>query len=143
MAFEFTNDDIRKISDVLGVKEKGSGGTWSWQIKDSDNYKPMVLTLYGKAGLGGDSEGPLLSVQTRHGYYELHDISHYLFFEPDEIIFINAGEEKLSSLIIGRQCTCSLYSNINRSILNSDFSELDPAVLLSAMQLSITENVLD
>jgi hypothetical protein len=65
-----------------------------------------------------------------------------MFFEPDEIIFIAHDNEFMSSLIIGKQCTCSLYSNISVKILKSDFADLHPAVLLSAMQLSIAESSL-
>jgi len=81
-------------------------------------------------------------VQTHHGYYELHDISGYLVFEPDEIIFVQAEKNTVSSIIIGKLCTCSMYSNIRREILKADFSTLDNAVLLSAMQLSLAESIL-
>jgi hypothetical protein len=35
-----------------------------------------------------------------------------------------------------------MYANISRDVLGADFAELDPAVLLSAMQLSLTESIL-
>jgi hypothetical protein len=100
------------------------------------------LTIYNNVELGKNKKGTLLSVQTHHGYYELHDCQSFLVFEPDEVIFINANDTFVSSLIIGGRCTCSMYTNISRDILNSDFSKLDPAVLLSAMQLSLTESIL-
>lgn len=138
----FQKDDIEKINEILGKSAEDLGEIYSWKLTNEENTKPMVITLYTNVGIGGDEKGALISVQTRHGYYELHGITNYLVFEPDEVIFISADSEKLSSLIIGKQCTCSLYSNIKREILNADFAELDPAVLLSAMQLSITENML-
>jgi hypothetical protein len=58
------------------------------------------------------------------------------------VIFLQNTESKVSSLIIGKNSSCSLFSNISRDILGADFSELDPAVLLSAMQLSLTEGSL-
>jgi hypothetical protein len=64
-----------------------------------------------------------------------------MIFEPEEVIFINQKDDLLSSLIIGKNCTCSLFSNINRHILNADFNTLDPSVLLAAMQLSLTESI--
>jgi hypothetical protein len=65
-----------------------------------------------------------------------------MIFEPDEVIFIQATSDKVSSLIIGKNCSCSMYANISRDVLGADFAELDPAVLLSAMQLSLTESIL-
>lgn len=138
----FDKSDIKKISEVLNSEPDDFGNAYSWKLTNKDNSKPMVITLYTDAKIGNELKGSLISVQTRHGYYELHGITNYLVFEPDEIIFINANSELLSCLIIGKECTCSLYSNIRREILNADFSELDSAVLLSAMQLSITENLL-
>lgn len=137
----FDKSDIDKINSILSVQAQDYGNAFSWKLTNKDNTKPMVVTLYNEVNTGNDRSS-LISVQTRHGYYELHDVTNYLIFEPDEIIFINASETKLSSLIIGKECTCSLYSNINREILKADFSDLDSAVLLSAMQLSITENLL-
>lgn len=138
----FKKEDIEIINKVLGTDAEVYGNAYSWKLINSENTKPMVITLYKSAEIGIGRQGSLISVQTRHGYYELHDIATYLVFEPDEIIFVHANDEYISSLIVGKQCTCSLYSNIRREILNADFAELDSAVLLSAMQLSITENML-
>lgn len=138
----FTESDIKEISRILNSAPKHFENSWQWQIKKQDNSKPLVLSIYKDAALGDDKKGVIISVQTQHGFYELHDCSGFMLFDPDEVFFIKSEGEFVSSLIVGRQCTCSLYSGIRREILNSDFSKLEPAVLLSAMQLSITENSL-
>lgn len=138
----FGNEDIKKISELLGVEPKSYENAWIWTLINDDYSKPLVFTLYSGIDIGSESEGALVSVQTMHGYYELHGVKSYMFFEPDEVIFISVEGEYMSSLIIGKECTCSLYSNISIKILNSDFSELHPAVLLSAMQLSIAESAI-
>lgn len=136
----FGNADIRKISELLEAEPKVYDNAWIWTLVNIDYSKPLVFTLYSGIDIGAESEGAIVSVQTVHGYYELHGVKSYMFFEPDEVIFISVEGEYMSSLIIGKQCTCSLYSNISLKILKSDFSELHPAVLLSAMQLSIAES---
>ncbi len=135
----FSNDDILKISTILQINTKEFEGGWTWVMKSSDNSKPLVATLHNNVNLGNDVYGSLISVQTQYGYYELHNIEKYMFFEPDELIFISSTSEYLSCLTIGRQSVCSLFSTIKREILSEDISELDPAVLMAAMQLSITE----
>jgi len=45
-------------------------------------------------------------------------------------------------LVIGKNSTCSLFSNINKDLIKLNFAELHPAVLMAAMQLSITESVI-
>ncbi|MFP4368288.1 MAG: hypothetical protein ACLFR2_01770 [Candidatus Kapaibacterium sp.] len=142
MSYTFDKQDIEKISKTLGIKEAEFENAWTWKMNDTQKNESLVFSIYNSVGLGKDLEGSLVTVQTNHGYYEIHDVTAYLVFEPDEVIFIHSTNEYLSCLIIGRQITCSSYSNIRREILSSDFSKLDPAVLLSAMQLSLTEGML-
>lgn len=142
MGYEFTQADIDEISKILDSKAKAFDGGWSWVLKSVKNNYSLVINLYKSVKIGREHTGALVSIQTQHGYFELHDCTGYLIFEPDEIFFLQSNDKYVSSLIIGKECTCSMFSNINREIINADFSTLDPAVLLSAMQLSLTENVL-
>ena len=100
----------------------------------------MIINLYNSINFDGDKEGSIISVQTRHGYYELHNITNYIVFEPDEIIFICSKKKTLSCLIVGKGNTCSFFANIQKKMLRRDPTELDPAVLLAVMQLSLIEN---
>lgn len=143
MSYSFTNSDIESIAKFLNTDFRDFGNVWSWKVENPTNKQALVVSLYNEAIIDGKSTGTLLSVQTLHGYFELHDVDGYLILEPDEIIFYQMTETKVSSLIIGHQATCSSYSNISREILKSDFTTLDPAVLLSAMQLSLLENVIN
>lgn len=142
MAFSFTDDDIKTITKVLQTKPERLENAWSWHMENKHTRQSLVFTIYADVDLGKGRNGALISAQTHHGYYELHECHGYMVFEPDEIIFVNASKDRVSSLIIGKQCTCSMYSNISRDILSADFAALDPSVLLSAMQLSITEEIL-
>jgi hypothetical protein len=140
--YDFKSSDIGKISEVLGSKAQIFENSSSWQIQNKQTGQALVLTIYNNIELSDEIHGSVISVQTQHGFFELHDCTGYIVFDPDEIIFVQAGGQYVSSLIIGRECTCSMYSNINRDILNSDFTELDSALLPAAMQLSLTENLL-
>jgi len=142
MSFKITNDNIDKLAKVLGVELNSSEDGWTWKMSNPINNQALICTIYNNAGLGEDKTGVLISCQTKHGYFELHDCNGFMVFEPDEVIFINANEKFVSSITIGKESTCSMFSNIDRSILGADFSELDPAVLLSAMQLSLAEQEL-
>ena len=141
MNYLFSNDDIEKISATLGTDSQMFDRGWSWKLHNPGNNQSLVFTVYKDARISNEITGTLISVQTQHGYFELHNCSGYLLFEPDEVIFVEAGDTKLTCLIIGKECTCSMYANISREILETDFAELDPPVLLSAMQLSITESL--
>ncbi len=142
MGFTFKNDDIEKISAILDCRHEEFPGAWTWSLKNHETKQAVIFTIYSNVKTGRDKESNLVAVQTQHGYFELHSCTAYLLFEPDEVIFINSEPDKVSCLIIGKQATCSLYSNIDREILSTDFSSLDSAVLMSAMQLSLVEEQL-
>jgi len=136
-----TEQDIEKINLIINSHPTEFENGWSWTVRSSDKSKPMVINLYQK--IENLKTGIMVSVQTRHGFYELHDINNILYFEPDEVLFLKSDESTMSCLIIGSENTCSLYSNININLIKSDFSQLHPAILLSAMQLSIAESLLN
>lgn len=142
MEFSFSDDNIKQISEILGHNADKIGNSWSWQLTNSDSGQQLVVTLSNDVSLGKGRNGALVSVQSHHGYYELHECMGFVIFEPDEVIFVNCNGGLVSSLIVGKGSTCSCYSNVSRDILSADFSSLDPAVLLSAMQLSLTESIL-
>lgn len=142
MSYRFSEKDIEKISGIFGTEPDKTDEAWSWRLSNKNTGQSLVFNIHNDVDLGGGRSGGLLSAQTHHGYYELHECHGFVVFEPDEVIFVHYREGLVSSMIIGRQCTCSTYSNISRDILNADFAKLDPAVLLSAMQLSLTESIL-
>ena len=59
----------------------------------------------------------------------------------EEVIFISETEEMISGLIVSKQGDCALYSNVDKKVLRTDFSELNSEKLLSAIALSITESI--
>jgi hypothetical protein len=142
MRFSFSEDNIKEIATTLEATVEKDKDSWTFQMHDVETRQSLVFMIYNNIDLGGDEKGSLVSVQTQHGYFEIHFCNGYMVFEPDEIIFFEAKPKTVSCLIVGRKCTCSMFSNINRSLLNADFTTLDPPVLLSAMQLSLTEDVL-
>jgi len=142
MSFSCTTTDIDIISKTLNSAPKAFTKSWSWRVENAQTKQSLVLSIYNDVKLSESIEGSLISVQSQHGYFELHNCTGYLVFEPDEIIFVQAEESNVSCLIIGKGATCSLFANINRDNINADFSSLEPAVLLSAMQLSIIEGIL-
>lgn len=143
MNCRFTEEDIKKISTILGKEPNAYGQSWTWNLRNAETHQAVSLTLYSNVEFPGEESGSLVSVQTLHGYFELHNCTSYMTFEPDEVIFVMEECGKVSCLIISRLGACSMFSNIRREILNADFTSLDAPLLLSAMQLSITESLLE
>ncbi len=142
MEFRFKKEDIELVSKVFGGQLQEHENSWTWQLNNAEAMQSLFISVYNDIQLGKEVKGAMVSVQTLHGYFELHNCIGYVIFEPDEVIFVQSAGETVSCMIVGRQCTCSMFTNIRKEILKSDFNTLDPAVLLSAMQLSLTESIL-
>lgn len=141
MSYIFTIDDIESISRLLESRHEEFSRGWSWKLLNPERSQSLVFTIYNDVRLSKNYTGSLVSVQTKHGYFELHDCTSFIIFEPDEIIFTSSNNEKTNCLLISREGNCSLFCNIAKEILSTDFSEIDSPVLLSAMQLSLTESL--
>jgi len=142
MDFTFTQSDIDSISGILNSAPQPMENSWSWRMHNQQTGQSLVLVVYNAIKLGKDQTGSLISIQTKHGYFELHNCAGYLLFEPDEVIFVEVKKETASCLTIGRECTCSMYANINRQLLSQDITSLDAPAIMAAMQLSLTEGLM-
>jgi len=142
MSFSFQALDIKNIAKIFASKPIESDNHWTWSMVNAESRQAQVVVIHNNINFCDDHIGSLVVVQTKHGYFELHDCSGYVIFEPDEVIFVSESNDKISGMVIGSGCTCSMFSPIRREILTADFSELDPAILMSAMQLSLTESIL-
>ena len=133
MTKEITNKDIELFDKLLKHKSECTENVCVWKMMNQDAEKPLVISLFKKNKKSGQLIN-IISAQTMHGYYELHNIIDYIVFEPDEIIFISKDKDFLSCLIVGSNGSCSLFSNINRSILTTDFSKLPTSEILQTGQ---------
>lgn len=139
----FTDSDIEQITNLLGVSPHSEENAWTYKLSNIETKQNIVFTIYNNVSLPNKEMTAIISVQTNHGYFEIHNCTDMILFEPDEVIFIESDENKISSLVIGKTATCSLFSNIKRSLLKENFTELDAPLLLSAMQLSIVDSMLE
>jgi hypothetical protein len=82
-------------------------------------------------------------VYTPTAHLQLHFCTGYVVSKLlGEITFVAESDGKLSGLTVEREGGCSLYANVDRSILSGDFTTLGPEVMLSGIALSLTENIL-
>lgn len=143
MAFSLTGQDVETLSGLLGPATEAGPSSWFWNIRHEASGRVLALTISSNVDLGTGTVGVVVSAQTHQGYVELHDVLAMLPVEPDEVMFIARGESTFSSLVVGRSCTCSLFSNIRADVVRTDFAELDPVLLMAAAQLSLAESLLE
>lgn len=142
MAFEFKPSDIRKIGKVLGIEAKAKGNNHRFEIENAESKRKLAVEIYSDIPIGR-RHGNLISVYTSNAHLQLHFCSGYVVSEMlGEVTFIGENDGKLSGLIIEREGGCSLYANVDRTILSGDFTQLGPEVMLSGIALSLTETIL-
>ncbi|MCD6167604.1 hypothetical protein DRQ15_04700 [candidate division KSB1 bacterium] len=142
MRFSFTKKDIEKIAKVLGIDLKKIGDCYRGVLENHESNRRLSLEIYSKIPIGKQI-GNLISVYTPNAHLQLHFCTGYVVSESlGEVTFIGEFQGRLSGLIVEKGASCSLYANVDRSILSGDFTQLGPEVMLSGIALSLTEQVL-
>jgi hypothetical protein len=142
MSFEFKEEDIKKIAQVLGVKPKHQGNHYRFEIDNQKLKRTVSLEIFPNIRIG-KRKGNLISVYTQNAHLQLHFCSGYVVSDLlGEVTFISEQKEKLSGLIVEKEGGCSLYANVERELLSGDFTKLGPEVMLSGIALSLTETIL-
>lgn len=142
MSFVFKPSDIKKLGKVFGTEPKLKGSNYRFEVAPADPQRKLVLEIYPDLPIGNE-KGNLVSVYTLNTHLQLHFCSGYVVSEMlGEVTFVGEHNGKLSGLIIEKEGGCSVYANVNRSLLSGDFTQLGPEVMLSGIALSLTDGIL-
>ncbi|HEY4643967.1 MAG TPA: hypothetical protein VIH68_04545 [Bacteroidota bacterium] len=142
MTFDFKHEDIDRIGQILGVTGKHKGNNYRFEIDNRLLKRKLALEIYPNIPIG-EKRGNLVSVYTPTAHLQLHFCSGYVISEMlGEVTFVGEHDGKISGLIVEKEGGCSLYANVNRSLLSGDFTKLGPEVMLSGIALSLTEGIL-
>ncbi|HUI29454.1 MAG TPA: hypothetical protein VLX91_04485 [Candidatus Acidoferrales bacterium] len=142
MSFEFKSKDIENIGVVLKVKPVKRGNFYRFDLDDKKSKRKLSVEIYPAIKTGKQS-GNLISVYTINSHLQLHQCTGYLASEMlGEVTFYSEMDGKISGLIIEREAGCSLYANVDRSVLSGDFTRFGPEVMLSSIALSLAETQL-
>ncbi|MFN0157877.1 MAG: hypothetical protein ACKVRP_07380 [Bacteroidota bacterium] len=143
MSFVFRSGDVRKLQTALGVNATKEGTHYRFELVGKERARHLILELYSNIPIG-NKKGNLVSVYTESAHLQLHFCSGYVVSKMlGEVTFIGENSGKLSGLIIEKEGGCSLYANVDRSLLSGDFTQLGPEVMLSGIALSLTDGILD
>ncbi|OGB66919.1 MAG: hypothetical protein A2Y94_02445 [Caldithrix sp. RBG_13_44_9] len=140
--FSFRDDDIEAISKVLGIKPVKRVDHFRFVLENKKDKRRLSLEIYPDIPIG-DSQGSLISIYTHNTHIQLHFCGGYVPSESlGEVIFFSENNGRVSGVIVEKEAGCSVYANVDASILSGDFTQLAPEVMLSGIALSITEHLL-
>jgi hypothetical protein len=140
--FEFRDEDINTISKVLGVEPNKRVDHYRFVLENTKDKRRLSLEIYPDIPIG-DKQGNLISIYTHNTHIQLHFCTGYVPSESlGEVIFFAENKGRLSGIIVEKEAGCSVYSNVDSSILSGDFTQLAPEVMMSGIALSVTEHLL-
>lgn len=143
MEFSFKPSDIKKLEHLFGVTARPMGSNYRFEIAPQDPVRKLALEIYPSIPIG-KRRGSLISVYTTTSHLQLHFCSGYVVSEVlGEATFVGEREGKVSGLIIEKEGGCSLFANVDRSLVSGDFTQLGPEVMLSGIALSLTDTILE
>jgi hypothetical protein len=146
MSTALTEADIKRLELLFGVKGRAMGNNVRFEIAARDGagttVRRLVLEIYPSLTIG-KRKGSLVSVYTDAAHVQLHFCTGVIISEDlGEATFIGEYEGRLTGLIVEKAAGCSIFANVDRSILSGDFTRLAPEVMLSGVALSLAEPVL-
>jgi hypothetical protein len=147
MASVVTPSQITRLEALFGVRAKMMGPNFRFEITaqdaDGSSARKLALEIYPDIPIGR-KRGNLVSVYTASAHLQLHFCSGIVVSEElGEATFVGEHRGKISGLIIERGAGCTLFANVDRSLLSGDFTRLAPEVMMSGVALSLTEPVLE
>lgn len=142
MSFEFKTKDIESIGSVLKIKPVKQGNFYRFDLFDKKSKRKLAIEIYPSLKIGR-RKGNLISVYTINSHLQLHQCTGYLASDLlGEVTFYSEADGKISGLIVEREAGCSLYANVDKSVLSGDFTRLGPEIMLSSIALSLAETTI-
>ena len=140
----FAREDIDKIAACLGdVQITDLQDHYRIKLVNEEAKRQLSLEIYPRVSLGEEAEGALVVVYTHNCHLQLHNCTGYVISEElGEVTFIAETTGKISGLVIEREAACSLYTDVNRSLISDDFTKFGVEVMLSGVALSLAEGIL-
>lgn len=134
---QIKEEDLKQIEALFSEKFHSTENSYLINIRNERINSNISVEIFPEK-----DDRYLVSVYTNNTHLQLQSCTNIIISGMlEEIIFIAEADSSISGLIISKQGDCALYSNVDKKILRSDFSELNSEKLLAAVALSISETV--
>lgn len=142
MVHKFTKENITAIANVLQTEAKPLGNdVFRLEVINQEEARKLALEIHLGMEINGE-EMNMVSVYAQNTFLQLHNCTAFIASEMlKQVTFFGRQDERTSGLIVEQGAGCSLYSNVNEAVLNSDFTQLPEDLMMCAVALSLTESV--
>lgn len=141
MIHEFTKDNIEAIGKVLDCTPKPLGNdVFRFELTDSENHHKLALEIHLGLEIEGDRMN-MVSVYASNTFLQLHNCTAFIASDIlKQVTFFGKQGGITSGLIVEQGAGCSLYANVDDSVLSGDFTKLPEDVMMCGVALSLTES---
>ncbi|MFZ1319916.1 MAG: hypothetical protein WAT71_00020 [Ignavibacteria bacterium] len=135
---QLKEENIGKIEGLFSEKFIRSENSYTINIPHKNINSNICIDIYPE-----EDDKSLISVYTNNTHLQLQSCTNMIISDMlEEIIFVSETEEHISGLIVSKSGDCSMYSNVSKKVLKTDFSELNSEKLLAAIALSVSETMI-
>lgn len=140
----FSREKVDEVAKAVGAeKVEWDTDHFRMKISSKESRRLLILEIYPSTPLGRKT-GAMIVVYAGSAHLQLHNCSGFVTSqELGEVTFVSETEDKISGIVVESDAACSLYSNINRDLISSDFTKFGVEVMLSGVALSLAEDILD
>ena len=144
MIHQFTSANIENIGNVLGSIPKPMGDD-VFRIEVINEEENAKLALEIHLGLEANSKQMnLVSVYSRNTFLQLQNCTAFIASNIlQQVTFFGKFGDRTSGLIVDKAAGCSIYSNVDESIISGDFTALPEDLMMCGVALSLTETMDD
>ena len=146
MGFSFSDADIDRIALVLNTPAQTEGSVVRFKLHDVNSGRRITLEIVRDLALPEDvaheQPGNLVSVMAASSFLQLQGCTGFIASEEmGEVIFFARRAGVTNGLVVEREAGCSLFANCDQRLLNTDFTQLAPELIMSTVALSMTETL--
>lgn len=142
MIHEFTEDNILSIGKVLESTPKKLGNdVYRIEMDNQEDGRKLALEIH--LGLEvNEKRMNMVSVYSGNTFLQLHNCTAFIASEMlKQVTFFGKQNGITSGLIIEQGAGCSLYSNVDDSVLTGDFTQLPEDMMMCGVALSLTDTL--
>ncbi|MEX0945253.1 MAG: hypothetical protein WDZ38_06210 [Balneolaceae bacterium] len=142
MIHEFTEENILNIGKVLdGTPKKLGEDVYRLELVNSEDGRRLALEIH--LGLEIDNKRMnMVSVYASNTFLQLHNCTAFIASDMlKQVTFFGRHGDVTSGLIVEQGAGCSLYANVDESVLSGDFTKLPEDVMMCGVALSLTDSL--
>lgn len=140
MIHEFTKENITTIGEILNAQPKPLGDdVYRFEVVNKEAGNKLALEIH--LGLEVDEERMnMVSVYSGSTFLQLHNCTAFIASDIlKQVTFFGKNGVNTTGLIVEESAGCSMYANVDETVLKGDFTKLPEDLMMCGVAMSLTD----